>query len=383
MSNQKSNTTARSITVRFGDAVLQEGHTAVPNLVLKHYAELGITPTEMMFIIHVWQFWWTERQPFPSLSTIARRMNITRRQGRKHTQSLKEKGLLEVHDRFSPTFGQMSSEYDFTPLIRAVVALSQEADRDAMAPPPRNNSSEGGRNYRSQAPRNDSSPEEDLRIKKIQNEKDFENSNIRKAPSVKSSDSGTHMAVASSAEETAPPAGMASVGEVLKHRGERSSRPRPETETEEWQAIQSYIDDFARQLGDTAPLKSSATRAYHLFQASGLPLDAFLNKLFQARALTQESTARITKTAPDAEYGVKRKTKMAYFFAVLEDQLGLLPPEEKARRDKLHAQATARYQRQQAKGKGAQPPAKEQAGAERSEERRRDSDDPYAAYIEH
>ncbi len=116
------------------------------------------------------------------------------------------------------------------------------------------------------------------------------------------------------------------VGSILrrtkgKPSGPRRSRPRPETETEEWEAIQAHITDFARQLGDTASLKSSTTRAYNLFVASGLSLTAFIDKLFQARALTQERSASITKMAEDPTYRTYRKTKMAYFFAVLEDQL--------------------------------------------------------------
>src|SRR4051812_31799730 len=73
--SQASPSNAYKISVRFGDQILQAGFTSVPNLVLNHYAELGITPAEMMFIIHMWQFRWTERDPYPSLTTIADRMD--------------------------------------------------------------------------------------------------------------------------------------------------------------------------------------------------------------------------------------------------------------------------------------------------------------------
>jgi hypothetical protein len=117
------------------------------------------------------------------------------------------------------------------------------------------------------------------------------------------------------------------VGEILAgSTPTRRSRPRPETETEEWQAIQEYVIDFARLLGDGASTKSSTARAYHLFVASGLPVGAFLDKMYQARALTQESSAAITKMHTD-ERGHTRKAKMAYFFAVLADQLR--PPDER------------------------------------------------------
>lgn len=36
------------IAVRFGDRILEAGFTLVPNLVLNHYAELRITPAEML-----------------------------------------------------------------------------------------------------------------------------------------------------------------------------------------------------------------------------------------------------------------------------------------------------------------------------------------------
>lgn len=216
-----------------------------------------------------------------------------------------------------------------------------------------------------------------------QQTENLEYSNIRKVSPLKKNGPDVPQPSAQTSPQAASTGGVTSVGEVLKRQGGRASRPRPETETEEWQAIAAYIEDFARQLGDTAPLKSSVSRAYNLYQASGLSLDVFLGKLFQARSLTQESTPRITKTDQDPEHGFKRKSKMAYFFAVLQDQLGLLPPEEKARRERLHAQATARFQKQQAKSKGAPPTGKVPGDAKRSEGRSRDSDGPYAPYIEH
>ena len=76
------NTVIYKIAVRFGDAVLQAGFTSVPNLVLNHYAQLGISPAEMMFTIHVWQYWWTGKDPYPSLNAVADKMSVTRRQVR-------------------------------------------------------------------------------------------------------------------------------------------------------------------------------------------------------------------------------------------------------------------------------------------------------------
>src|SRR5690242_12539367 len=96
-----------TLALRFGDALLQAGHTAIPNLVLDRYAELGISPAEMMFIIHIWRYWWTERNPYPALATVAGRMGVSRRQMTNYTQSLKRKGYLRVRERHMAGSGQV------------------------------------------------------------------------------------------------------------------------------------------------------------------------------------------------------------------------------------------------------------------------------------
>ncbi len=54
-------------------------------------------------------------------------------------------------------------------------------------------------------------------------------------------------------------------------------------------------------------------------------VEDFIDHIYQARAITQERTAAISNTTQD-EYGITRKSKMAYFFAVLEDHLRLAEP---------------------------------------------------------
>jgi len=87
--------------------------------------------------------------------------------------------------------------------------------------------------------------------------------------------------------------------------------------------IVDYIEDFSREFSDRAPLKSSATRAYNLYQTSGLSLDTFIEGLYRARSVVKERSGSIRSTTMPATSGTAAKNKMAYFFAVLEDLLGL------------------------------------------------------------
>ena len=68
-----------------------------------------------------------------------------------------------------------------------------------------------------------------------------------------------------------------------------------------------YVEDFAREFRDTAPLKSSVTRAANLYTSSGLSLKAFTEAMYAAREKTK--------------YATKVKNRMSYFFTVLEQLL--------------------------------------------------------------
>jgi hypothetical protein len=115
-----------------------------------------------------------------------------------------------------------------------------------------------------------------------------------------------------------------SVAESLKRRRSRSA-----ASVEDREILVAYLADFARELNDQAPLRVSVTRALNLLSRSGLPRQAFLDKLYQARSLTKEHSASITTTVKREGAPMPVKAKMAYFFAVLEDLLGFkdeLPP---------------------------------------------------------
>ncbi len=71
-------------------------------------------------------------------------------------------------------------------------------------------------------------------------------------------------------------------------------------------------------LHDEAPLKSSTTRAYNLYLRSGMQLNAFFDTLYDAEQETIRRSATIRKLTAQGF-----KNRMAYFFAIVEDKLGL------------------------------------------------------------
>jgi len=111
----------------------------------------------------------------------------------------------------------------------------------------------------------------------------------------------------------APTASLAEtehLGAILSHRVRRDVGKDDRT------AIAATVERFAGELGDQADPKVSVSRALNLFQAAGVGRDAFLDVLFEAKGETLDRRRHPGK-APVP------RSMMAYFFAVVEDRLGL------------------------------------------------------------
>ncbi len=103
------------------------------------------------------------------------------------------------------------------------------------------------------------------------------------------------------------------------------------TKDDQWHDIKAFFyRGFSIELHDEANITSTVTRAYNLFirkqeQHPSFDLGSFVGLMYEAKSITQERSGSIKKKN---DHGFT--TKMAYFFAVLEDKLGL--KQEKSRR---------------------------------------------------
>jgi DNA-binding PadR family transcriptional regulator len=126
--------------------------------------------------------------------------------------------------------------------------------------------------------------------------------------------------------------GPASLKDLIARRRQVSGRPRRvrgggdvQDRGEERERLRPFLEDFARELGDEAPLSSTITRALNIFTAAKVPPERWSDLLYQARGLTQEHTAQIRKVATAGGDQFRRKNKMPYFLATLEQLVGLRP----------------------------------------------------------
>lgn len=89
---------------------------------------------------------------------------------------------------------------------------------------------------------------------------------------------------------------------------------------EVYRGLVQPIATLRQELGDQAPLRSTVTRAYNLLRRSGLDSVRFLQLVEEARRITLDGRARITRRC--AGMGeIRRPNMLPYCFAVLEGLL--------------------------------------------------------------
>jgi hypothetical protein len=278
-------------TIVIEDEVLRAGFTQIPNALLRRQ---DITPGAKLSYMMLLSYAWQEDSCFPGHDRLALDMGVSRRSVGvvSYLQQLQEAGLIVVNRR-----GSGQTNVYWLPRLK---------------PPPRS------AEFAHQEVQNASHPEvQNLQTKNTQNEEDsteqyaVSSSNFRIARTGRSS---------SLAESKSQALGKGPVARTLEKRqtATGSARGRQKRYDTDRQRILVFIDDFARQFNDQAPLTSSVSRAYNLWRRSGIPIEAFSSFMYEARSLTNEYSAQVHKTDDKYSAWGLQKNKMAYYFAVLE-----------------------------------------------------------------
>jgi hypothetical protein len=117
---------------KWSPQVLKFGYTALPNLLLRAQAKLGITPNQFNVLAQLAEHWWdADKFPYPAKETIARRMNKSPRQVQRYITELENAGLIRRIERFSGKKAQINDGYSFDGLIKKLKALEPEFTKAA------------------------------------------------------------------------------------------------------------------------------------------------------------------------------------------------------------------------------------------------------------
>lgn len=112
------------MTDRFG-VVAAAGYQPLPDVLLFHQRELGLTSEELNVVLNVLAHWYApERLPFPSAKTIANRMGASERTVERYLTSLRKKGYLVKHRH--RLGARRVKGHDLSPLIERLKPLAMK-----------------------------------------------------------------------------------------------------------------------------------------------------------------------------------------------------------------------------------------------------------------
>jgi len=306
---QHSDPPRRTAGERYGPVLCGDGYTALPNTILAHYARLGVSEGELVFIQQVWSYWWDEALPFPSVSTLAARMGKTQRQIQHYIGHLRALGLLRVVGRRDAGGGQLSNAYDLRPFLRAVEDLIERGGGPGTPPPARPEAAEGVQVPAPpplQVPASEADPtEEDLRSISI-SMPPYPRDEVRARDT---GDDGERARCPDVPGAADPPVGRRVPAIPADRPDDRPAGVPADGE------LQLVLARLGLALGDSAP-RSSATRASRLRDRHRLEEGAFVDALEEVGRRVVEAMPGITRRD-----GAGGPNAMPYLFASLEAEL--------------------------------------------------------------
>lgn len=113
---------------KWGDKTSDYGWVAIPSILFFYQKELDINPTEMNVLTNLLLHWWeSDKKPYPSQSSIARRMGVSTRTVQRALDSLDEKKIIaktrtSIH---SPVY-KGRNIYDLAPLVKILNSISSQ-----------------------------------------------------------------------------------------------------------------------------------------------------------------------------------------------------------------------------------------------------------------
>jgi RIO-like serine/threonine protein kinase len=129
--------TNQPIKEKWGDA-LRGGFVVVPATLLRNQHRLGIGGDELTVLINLFLHWWkADDLPYPTTTTIAKRMGVNRRTAQRHIESLIRKGLIRRvwRDQPRPSRRLKVASYDLSALSEKLKEFGRDYVLNEAAAP--------------------------------------------------------------------------------------------------------------------------------------------------------------------------------------------------------------------------------------------------------
>lgn len=106
---------------------LDDGFTALPNVIFKHQKELELTHLDILIILHLSSFWWEATNlPRPSKASIADALNVSARTVQRRIEEMEVKGYVRRIPQKAAVGDNLPNKYDLAGLVKKAAEIAQE-----------------------------------------------------------------------------------------------------------------------------------------------------------------------------------------------------------------------------------------------------------------
>lgn len=126
MAEEEKTNSISSLNKKWGHA-LDDGYTAIPNVIFKHQKELELTHLDILIILHLSSFWWeASNLPRPSKANIADALNVLPRTVQRRIEKMEAKGYIKRIAQKASIGDNLPNKYDLKGLVDKSAVIAQE-----------------------------------------------------------------------------------------------------------------------------------------------------------------------------------------------------------------------------------------------------------------
>ena len=112
----------------WGNKILDQGFTLIPNALIENFTDIGLTHTHMIIIIAMMRFSHRGSRPFPAQKTLEQITGLSDRTIQKAIKEMKGMGYLTIQKRYKERIGngvkRTTNRYNYNGIIGKITQVN-------------------------------------------------------------------------------------------------------------------------------------------------------------------------------------------------------------------------------------------------------------------
>ena len=109
---------------RWGKKLIEEGFCIFPEQIIKNWSKTELDATDLAIVLNIAAYWWAvDRLPHPSLATISKNLNLSKRSVERRVKNMVDKGYIKKEKKVINNNTPIKIEWDLRGFIKKFEAM--------------------------------------------------------------------------------------------------------------------------------------------------------------------------------------------------------------------------------------------------------------------